>query len=177
LVAVVLTSQPNADRPGWVDAVSKDGVFAFAMPAKPVEKTVVQQSPNGPVEVLEYSCVRGDCLYRIEKAKSPIKIPDEKLEGALAASRDAIARKTRVLVDKSTTVAGWPARQLTVEAPLRPGADSSTIAMLICYADSDFYQVRVFSLKPGTTPTDVRKFFDSFKPKKDRAKAEEKSKS
>ncbi len=49
--------------------------------------------------------------------------------------------------------------------------------MLICYIDNDFYQVRVFALKPGMAPKAVRKFFDSFEPKKARESGQPKTKS
>jgi hypothetical protein len=176
LLAVILASQTKSDGSNWVEVASKDGAFSFAMPAKPVEKMVVQRLSNGSINILEYSCTSDDCLYKIEKiekSKLPVEIPEEKLEGALGASRDSIARKTKLLDDKPTAVAGWPARELTIEAPLRPGAKPSKIAMLILFADQEFYQVRVFSLKPGMPPKHVRKFFDSFKPKKARAGAKE----
>jgi hypothetical protein len=95
----------------------------------------------------------------------------------LVGARDSIAQKSKVLDDKKALVAGWPARELLVDAPLRPGAKPSMIAMLICYVENDFYQVRVFSLKPGMAPREVRRFFDSFKPKKIRPNAAAKSKS
>jgi hypothetical protein len=107
-----------------------------------------------------------DCLYRVEKGKLPMEIPEKKLEGALGATRDSMVRKVKILDDQARTVAGWPARELMVEAPLRPGAQPSRIAMLILYTGQEFYQVRVFALRPGTPPKDVRKFFDSFRPKK-----------
>ncbi|MHC5538363.1 hypothetical protein ACYOEI_09055 [Singulisphaera rosea] len=166
LLAVLVTSQAKGGGPKWVEATSKDDTFSFAMPAKPVEKAVVQQSQFGPLNVLEYSCVVDECLYRIEESKLPVEIPDEKLEGALGAGRDSIAKKTKIVSDKAKVVEGWHARELMVEAPLRPGADPSKIAMLILYADQRYYQVRVFSLRPGTSPKHVRKFFDAFKPRK-----------
>jgi hypothetical protein len=171
LVAVILASQTKSDGSKWVEATSSDGAFSFAMPAKPVERTVVQRSANGPINILEYSCTSDDCLFKIEKSKLPVEIPEEKLEGALGASRDSVAKKTKLLADKPTTVAGWPARELTIEASLRPGASPSKITILILFADQEFYQVRAFSLKPGMPPKHVRKFFDSFKPKKVRAGA------
>jgi hypothetical protein len=176
LLVVVLTAQTKANASSWVQAVSKDGACTFAMPEKPIEKTVAQQSKNGPIEILEYSCTHGGCLYKIEKTRVPVEIADDRLNAALAGSRDSIARKTKLLDDKAATVAGWPARELLIEASLRKGADPSKIAMLICYIDNDFYQIRVFSLKPGAPPKDYRKFFDSFKPKKARANAKEKKK-
>ncbi len=166
LSSALLTLQPKGEVPAWVNVNSKDGAFSFAIPVKPTEKTVVQQSANGPIDVLEYSCTVDDCLYRVEKARLPIAVPERKLEGALVASRDSMARKVKILDDKARMIAGWPARELMVEAPLRPGAQPSRIAMLILYADHEFYQVRVFALRPGTPPKDVRKFFDSFRPKK-----------
>jgi hypothetical protein len=176
LLVVVLSSQTKVAGSSWVEVVSKDGAFSFAMPAKPVEKTVTQKAQTGPIEILDYSCTHGDCLYRIEKTKVPVEIPDDRHEAALIGARDSIGRKTKMLEDKKAVVAGWPARELLVEAPLRPGAKPSEIAMLICYVDSDFYQVRVFALKPGMAPRDVRKFFDSFKPKKARENAQPKTK-
>ncbi len=177
LLVLVLTSQTKTAGSSWVQAVSKDGRFTFAMPAAPIEKIVTQQSKNGPIEILEYSCTHDGCLYKIEKTKVPVAIADDKLEQALAGARDSIARKNKLLADKATTVAGWPARELVIEASLRPGAAASTIAMLICYVDGEFCQVRVFSTKPGAVPKDARKFFDAFKPKKVRANAEAKKKS
>jgi hypothetical protein len=168
LLSAALTSQPKGNVSTWVTANSMDGAFSFAMPAKPTEKTVVQESGNGPIDVLEYSCTVDDCLYRVEKGKLPMEIPDKKLEGALDATRDSMAQKFKILDDQARRVAGWPARELLVEAPLRPGAEPSRIAMLILYTDQEFYQVRIFALRPGTPPKDVRKFFDSFRPKKSR---------
>lgn len=165
-LAVLLTSQTKGDGPKWVESTSKEDTFSFAMPAKPVQKVVVQPSQYGPMDILEYSCVIDGCLYRVEESKLPVEIPDEKLEGALEAGRDSIAKKTKVVSDKAKIVEGWHARELMVEAPLRPGADPSKIAMLILYADQRYYQVRVFALRPGSTPKHVRRFFDAFKPGK-----------
>ena len=89
---------------------------------------------------------------------------------------DSVARKTKVLEKKATTVGGWPAYEMTIQAPLRPDAAPSKIAILFVYADQNFYQIRVFGLKPGTEPKDVRKFFDAFKLKKVREGKQESSK-
>jgi hypothetical protein len=167
-------AQGKTSGTGWIEATSKDGTFVFAMPVKAAEKVTTQKTPDGPIEILEYSATSGDCLYRIEKTALPVEIPEDKLIGALGASRDAIAKKSRLLDDKAALVAGWPARELVIEAPLKPGAAASKIAMLICYADNNFYQVRVFAAKPGTDPKDVRKFFDGFRPKKARPSRKEK---
>ncbi len=110
LLLGVLTSQAKGQSSSWVEAVSKDGAFSFAMPAKPVEKTVTQQAKTGPIEILDYSCTHSDCLYRIEKTKVPVEIPEDRHEAALVGARDSIARKSKVLEDKKTLVAGWPAR-------------------------------------------------------------------
>ncbi len=164
-LALSLTSQARSAGPGWVEGTSRDNDFTFAMPGKAAERVTTQPAANGPIEVLEYSCLSGDCQYRVEKSKLPIKLTDEKRVLALGGMRDSIARKTKLIEDRETTVAGWPARELTVEAPLRPGAGPSRIAMLILYDRDNLYQVRVFALKPGTEPKDVRKFFDAFRPK------------
>jgi hypothetical protein len=174
LLAICLVTQGKTSGTGWVEATSKDQTFVFAMPVKAAEKVTTQKTPNGPIEILEYSGTCGDCLYRVEKIGSPVEIPDEKLIGALAASRDSIARKSKILDDKAAIVAGWPARELVIEAPLQPGAAPSKIAMLICYADNNFYQVRVFASRPGTDPKEVRKFFDAFRPNKARPSKKEK---
>ena len=175
LLVLCLVTQGKNSGTGWVEATSKDGTFAFAMPVKAAEKVTAQKTPDGPIEILEYSGTSGDSLYRIEKTALPVEIPEDELIGALGASRDSIAAKTRLLDDKAAIVAGWPARELLIEAPLKPGAAPSKIAMLICYADNNFYQVRVFATRPGADPKDVRKFFDGFRPKKARVGAKEKS--
>jgi hypothetical protein len=174
LLAICLVTQGKTSGTGWVEAKSKDGTFAFAMPVKAAEKVTTQKTPDGPIEILEYSGTSGDCLYRIEKTALPVEIPDDKLIGALGASRDSIAMKCKLLDDKAAIVAGWPARELLMEAPLKPGAAPSKIAMLICYADNNFYQVRVCAKKPGTDPKDVRKFFDGFRPKQAKVGVKEK---
>ncbi len=167
---------PIPDLPsGWVQGRSKDGRFTFAMPARPTERIVKQQMSGKPIEILEYSCTSGKCLYRLEKTPVPVEIPEERLVGALKASRDSIAKRNKIIDDKETTLAGWPARELVIEAPLKPGAAPSKIAMLLFYADSDYYQVRVFALESGQEPKDVREFFDSVRPRTE--KSADKSKS
>ena len=161
-VGVILLSLigPISDLPrGWVEAKSKDGRVTFAMPIKPTERTVEQKVAKKDIKVLEYSCTAGKCLYRLEKSPVPIEMPEEKLAGALKASRDAIAKKNKILEDRETTLAGWPARELVIEAPLKPGADPSKVAMLLFYADNEFYQVRVFALEPGRDPKDAPRVF------------------
>lgn len=66
-----------------------------------------------------------------------------------------------VLERQSRTISGWPACELLVEAPLKPGAQPSQIAMLMLYANDHFYQIRVFAVEPGTEPMHVRKCYDS----------------
>ncbi len=171
-LAVLLIGQTTTNDAPWVEKRSKDGKFSFAMPVDPVEKIAVQSSPKGSVEVLEYSASHDDCLYKIEKAKSPAPMPAEKLEGALGAVRDSIAKKVKLLSDEATTVAGWPARKLLIEAPLRPGQEPSQVAMLICYVDSDYYQIRVFADKPGAAPKAVDRFFASVVPTSQRPSRE-----
>jgi hypothetical protein len=166
LLVLCLMTQGKTSGTGWVEATSKDGTFVFAMPVKAAEKVTSQKTPNGPIEILEYTGTSGDCIYKVEKTTLPVEIPDDKLIGALEAGRDSIATKTTLLEDKAAIVAGWPARELLIEAPIKPGAAPSKIAMLICYADNNFYQVRVFATRPGADPKDVRKFFDGFRPRK-----------
>src|SRR4051812_3268415 len=134
LLALCLATQGKTSGTGWIEANSRDGTFAFAMPVKATEKVTTQKTPNGPLEILEYSATSGDCLYRIEKSALPVEIPEDDLIGALAASRDSIAEKSKILEDKAAIVAGWPARELLIEAPHKPGAPPSKTAMLICYA-------------------------------------------
>lgn len=157
----------GADGPRWIKATSKDDRFDFAMPVAPREREVNQRSSEGDSRILEYSGTHDRCLYKIEKIESPVAIPEEKLIGTLGASRDAIFKNKQVklLDDKPATVAGWPARRLTIEAPIRRGQAPCRIAMLICYADNDFYQVRVFALDPGAAPKGVDRFFEAFEPR------------
>ncbi|WP_435007661.1 hypothetical protein P12x_004925 [Tundrisphaera lichenicola] len=162
---LLLTTGLVAETPsGWVELKSKDGAVSFAMPIQPTEKTTTQRISGGPIEVLEYSCTSGGCLYRLEKSPMPIKIPEDRLAGALKAARDSIARKYEIQDEREATVAGWPALEFQIEAPLKAGAAPSKIRMLVFYAGDEFYQVRVFALGPGREPRRFREFFDSVKP-------------
>lgn len=176
LLAAVLTAQAKAPDGNWVKSVSKDDKFSFVMPTKPVAKDVVQNSASGSIQILEYSCVSNECLYKIEQTKVPTPILEDKIEAALAAVRDSVAKKTKLMDDRIVSVAGRPARRLTIEAPLKPGGEPHTIAMLVCVAGGDFYQVRVFALRPGKPPADVQRFFDGFEPKQKRETGERKGK-
>ena len=51
LLAVLVASQVKSEGAKWVEATSKDGIFSFAMPARAVEKNVVQQAATGPIDI------------------------------------------------------------------------------------------------------------------------------
>lgn len=167
LATMLFVSQAKEAPSDWRTTTAKNGLFSFAMPAEPTERRVSQTSKVGETfDILEYSCVVDRCIYRVEQGKMPVRIPDEHLEGALDKFRETTAQKTKLVLENRTTVNGWPAREWIVEAPLRPGGQPSTIAMLVLYADGSVYQVRVLPLDAGIKPKDYRKFFNAFKPTK-----------
>ena len=111
--------------------------------------------------MLEVSCQAEGCLYKVERTTMPRPFGKANEQGALDAICKSVASKARLKANQSIDVAGHPGRDLLVEAPLRPGAKPSSIAMRLVVAERDLYQIRVFALTPGTEPKRVVDFFES----------------
>jgi hypothetical protein len=133
------------------------------MPEKPAEKANVQRSAAGPISVIDYSCIANGCLYKWEKTRNSTGIAREDREGFLEHYGGQMARKVKLLAQRKVTLDGHPGREYVMEAPLKPGADPSTIVMRLYLVDDDMIQVRVFALEPGTKPRDAEAFFKTFR--------------
>ncbi len=163
IVILSMLAQSPALPPGWMVYTPKAGGFSIAMPPKPTVKTVSQEGKAGAVEVLDVSGQAEGCLYRVERTMMPRPFGKANEQGALDAICKSVAAKTALKAQQAIEVEGHPGLDLLVEAPLKPGAKPSKIAMRLFVVDRDLYQIRVFAIAPGSEPKRVADFFDSFR--------------
>lgn len=176
---VLLATVESAAAAEWKTLSPEGEGFTCQMPgeAKPLTQKV--ETAAGPLEVVLYIVELADSAYLVNSTKIPANAIEATTEERLDGARDgAVANsKGKLVEEQKITVQGNPGRQLLIEQPgglctqLKVMMVHDRLIQLLVVTKSDRESAqKVFKLLTAEddagkkeTPSDIKKFFDSFK--------------
>ncbi len=164
LALAVLLQAPSGGEAPWPTFTSASG-FSVAMPGKPVEKKETKPGPAGPVENITVMANQGKTLYMAARIMRPSPIPDGKEAEFFREMRATLAKTSKVLSEKSITLAGHPGRDFTLEIPGQGGVTIISLLRSVLTSPDVIFNLQVIrsTTDPAPRDRDVAAFFDSLK--------------
>ena len=141
---------------GWREFKAPDGSFTIAFPELPTANKQRMTSDVGKVDYHYFTKTKIDVTYLAGYFEFP---RDGLLSLDTAASRYTTARKGRVTSQKNITVAGHPARELTMTVP-----DGTASRIRYIDAGKRHYQLVVDGPLDQVTSEVATAYLDSFRP-------------
>jgi hypothetical protein len=163
-LAVLFQAPSSSGEAPWPTFTSASG-FSVAMPGTPVEKKETKAGSAGPVENIAVMATHGKTLYMAARIVRPSPIPDGKEAEYFRDMRATMAKTSKVLSEKSITLAGHPGRDFTLEIPGQGGATIISLCRSVVTSPDVIFNLQVIrsTTDPAPRDRDVAAFFDSLK--------------
>ncbi len=152
-----------ATPPGWKAYASAKGEFKTVVPATPIERKRSWEAPFGKVEWTNVAVKRGAASFAVNFADLPSGVGSEPAAVLDAARDDAVAQlKGKLQDEKPLDLAGFPARELTIEVPRSVVAGGATGKARLALIGARLYQVIAVQPLQRSKPEEADAFLASF---------------
>lgn len=161
-VAAILALQAPTP-PGWMEVVSKDGKYRFAMPAKPAEVVLSAKTPSGDKPEYSYTAHAKGCRYFWYQTPAPGTIPAAERAEFLARWVRTHVRKDKLISDRAVELDGHAGHEFAQRAAVGLlGGEGKMISRIYLIGD-DMITIRVIPNIASIEPQDAEPFFRSFR--------------
>jgi hypothetical protein len=151
-----------AESPVWEVVRSEDGDIAFSMPAQPTSNTQDAHGPEGPLEILTFSCPFNGSLYLVQRTRFTQSVAPGELIDELAHRKTGFLNENvRLVSETKVVVDGVIGDEFTYAVASRQGNGVVT-KRTRHYLMGRFYYVLTVASSPGRPlPEDAARFLSS----------------
>ncbi|GEM_PF-1827863 len=165
--AAVADAAPAAVPTGWKQFTSDDGGFSVWMPGTPKANSQTVQTLAGPLVLHTYLYEGTTSAYYAGYADYPASvIANADVQRLLDGARDGAVANVggTLLSEKDVTMAGFPAREITIKAKSQDVPQGIVIVARVSQADLRQYQLEALSAGQPSAADSARfeAFFESF---------------
>jgi hypothetical protein len=160
---LILGAEVGPEPPGWEVVRSKDGDFAFSMPAKATLESRAVQGSVGMLEILTYSCQINGCNYLVERTRSSQAVEPGRVIDELARLKDRYLMEegARLVKETKIVVDGVIGDDFTVGVPAASG-DGGLSKRIRHFLTGHYYYVLTVTPAAGQPlPKDAPRFLAS----------------
>jgi hypothetical protein len=161
LVGQAPTAAPNVSGE-WFVVESKEGMFSFAMPARPKEERRDSPTSAGTMKLTVYTCENADTVltmqYIITQDEAPL---NEFADGVESGMKKQIGGAAQVVSRKSITIHGVPGREVVITWDAPDGRGKATTRALVLVRGANVYILVATSRAGNSLSPEATTFLDS----------------